>query len=246
MTITVSSGARVVQRVAELRAALAEPRRRGVAVALVPTMGFLHEGHLRLVDEARRRAAFVVMSIFVNPLQFGPHDDFARYPRNLENDVRLASARGVDLIFAPPADEMYHGELAASVTPRRRSPTAGRARCAPGTSAACSRWSTKLFNLVQPQVAIFGQKDIQQATIVRRDGARPRFPDRVRRRADGARGRRPRALEPQRLPVRRRPAARPRALARAARRGRRLRRRRARRDGARDARLRCARPTNRW
>jgi len=166
MPITVSSGARVVQRVAELRTALAEPRRRGVAVALVPTMGFLHEGHLRLVDEARRRAAFVVMSIFVNPLQFGPHEDFARYPRNLENDVRLATARGVDLIFAPPAEEMYHGEPAATVTPGALAERwEGAVR--PGHFSGVLTVVAKLFNLVQPQVAVFGQKDIQQATIVR-------------------------------------------------------------------------------
>ena len=166
MPITVSSGARVVQSVAELRAALDEPRRRGVAVALVPTMGFLHEGHLRLVDEARGRAAFVVLSIFVNPLQFAPHEDFAKYPRNVENDVRLASARGVDLIFAPAASDMYHGVLAASVVPASLADRwEGAVR--PGHFSGVLTVVTKLFNLVQPQVAIFGQKDIQQATLVR-------------------------------------------------------------------------------
>ncbi len=156
----------MVTSVAELREALAEPHRRGVPVAFVPTMGFLHEGHLRLVDVARRRAAFVVLSIFVNPLQFGPHDDFARYPRDVEGDVRKADARGVDLVFAPAGDEMYRGELAVSVTPHALADRwEGAVR--PGHFAGVLTVAAKLFHLVQPQVAVFGQKDIQQATLVR-------------------------------------------------------------------------------
>ncbi|HTG53429.1 MAG TPA: pantoate--beta-alanine ligase, partial [Gemmatimonadaceae bacterium] len=91
----------MIRRVAELREALTAPRRQGTAIGLVPTMGFLHEGHLALVDAARTRAAVVVMSVFVNPLQFGPHEDFARYPRDLEGDIRKAEAHGVDIVFAP-------------------------------------------------------------------------------------------------------------------------------------------------
>jgi pantoate--beta-alanine ligase len=170
MPITVSSAAplatRVVTRASELREAVAEQRGRGIAVGLVPTMGFLHEGHLRLVDEARQRSGFVVMSIFVNPLQFGPHEDFARYPRDLEGDVRKASSRGVDLIFAPRAEDMYAGDRVVSVTPHALADRwEGAVR--PGHFGGMLTVVAKLFNLVQPQVAIFGQKDIQQATLVR-------------------------------------------------------------------------------
>jgi pantoate--beta-alanine ligase len=166
MPATASSGVRVVTRVAELRDALAEPRRRGTSIALVPTMGFLHEGHLHLVDEARERAGFVVMSIFVNPLQFGPHEDFARYPRDLDGDVRKAQARGVDLVFAPRADEMYAGERAVVVTPLTLADRwEGAVR--PGHFGGVLTVVAKLFNIVQPNVAVFGQKDIQQATLVR-------------------------------------------------------------------------------
>src|SRR5512140_1019379 len=95
--------------IAELRTALALERKAGRRIALVPTMGALHEGHLALVDDARSRADVVVMSLFVNPLQFRPGEDFARYPRHLEADGALAAARGVDVLFAPTVEEMYRG-----------------------------------------------------------------------------------------------------------------------------------------
>src|SRR5918992_3408437 len=99
-----------VERIADLRRGLAARRLAGARVALVPTMGFLHEGHLRLVDEARRRADVAVMSIFVNPLQFGPREDFSRYPRDPEGDAAKARERGVGVLFVPTVDEMYAGE----------------------------------------------------------------------------------------------------------------------------------------
>ncbi|HET7565189.1 MAG TPA: pantoate--beta-alanine ligase [Gemmatimonadaceae bacterium] len=155
-----------MDRIAALRGALAEPRRRGIPIALVPTMGHLHEGHLQLVDEARRRAGFVVMSLFVNPLQFGPHEDFARYPRDPEGDAAKAESRGVDVLFAPPVDELYPGERTVVVTPLALADRwEGAAR--PGHFTGVLTVVSKLFNLVQPQVAIFGQKDIQQATLIR-------------------------------------------------------------------------------
>lgn len=154
------------ERVAPLRAALAEYHRRGAAVALVPTMGFLHEAHLALVDEARRHAAVVVMSIFVNPLQFGPHEDFARYPRDLEGDLAKAERRGVDMLFAPPVEELYQGDRTVVVTPLALADRwEGAAR--PGHFTGVLTVVAKLFNIVQPQVAVFGQKDIQQATLIR-------------------------------------------------------------------------------
>ena len=155
-----------IERVAALRAALAEHRRRGTAVALVPTMGYLHEGHLQLVDEARRYAPTVVLSLFVNPLQFGPHEDFARYPRDLEGDLAKAERRGVDIVFAPPVDELYQGERTVAVTPLALADRwEGAAR--PGHFTGVLTVVAKLFNIVQPQVAVFGQKDIQQATLIR-------------------------------------------------------------------------------
>jgi pantoate--beta-alanine ligase len=166
MPTTASSRARVAATTAELRAAVAEARRRGATVGFVPTMGFLHEGHLRLVDEARRRATFVVLSIFVNPLQFGPHEDFGRYPRDFEGDRRKAEARGVDLIFAPAREEMFPGDSVVTVWPVALAERwEGAAR--PGHFTGVLTVVAKLFNLVQPQVALFGQKDIQQATLVR-------------------------------------------------------------------------------
>jgi pantoate--beta-alanine ligase len=156
----------IVERIEPLRHLLSEPRRRGERIALVPTMGALHEGHLALVDLARERAGCVVMSLFVNPLQFGPSEDFARYPRDRERDARLADARGVDIMFAPQTDELYRTERAVSVVPTAlASHWEGASR--PGHFAGVLTVVAKLFNIVQPDVAIFGQKDIQQATLIR-------------------------------------------------------------------------------
>ena len=166
MTSTVSNSFRVIRRVGELREALAAPRRAGTKVGLVPTMGFLHEGHLALVDAARTRASVVVMSVFVNPLQFGPHEDFARYPRDLEGDIRKAEAHGVDIVFAPESSEMYAAERTVAVIPFSLADRwEGAVR--PGHFGGVLTAVAKLFNIVLPQVAVFGQKDIQQATLVR-------------------------------------------------------------------------------
>ena len=157
---------RAVERIADVRAAVGAARGSGRRIAFVPTMGFLHEGHLQLVDEARRRAAFVVMSVFVNPLQFGPTEDLARYPRDPEGDAAKAAARGVDLLFTPSVSEMYPHEMRAEVIPcalHRRWEGAVR----PGHFAGVLTVVAKLFNIVQPDVAVFGQKDVQQATLVR-------------------------------------------------------------------------------
>jgi pantoate--beta-alanine ligase len=156
----------IVERIEPLRAALEAPRRRGEGIALVPTMGALHEGHLALADRARELAGTVVMSLFVNPLQFGPNEDFARYPRDRDGDARLAESRGVDILFAPQPDELYRGGRAVSVVPTAlASRWDGASR--PGHFAGVLTVVAKLFNIVQPSVAIFGQKDIQQATIIR-------------------------------------------------------------------------------
>lgn len=150
-----------------MRAAVAEARGRGQAIAFVPTMGALHEGHLALVDAARRAGDLVVMSIFVNPLQFRPGEDFANYPRRLEADAALARGRGVDLLFAPGADEMYQDGAEVRVI---AGDTASRWEGAhrPGHFDGVLTVVAKLFHLVQPDVACFGRKDIQQATLIRR------------------------------------------------------------------------------
>ncbi|MEP7066068.1 MAG: pantoate--beta-alanine ligase [Gemmatimonadota bacterium] len=156
----------IIEGIEPLRAALAEPRRSGAGIALVPTMGALHEGHLALVDCARERAACVVMSLFVNPLQFGPNEDFARYPRDREGDASLAETRGVDVLFAPQPDELYRAGRAVTVVPTAlASRWDGASR--PGHFAGVLTVVAKLFNIVQPDVAIFGQKDVQQATLIR-------------------------------------------------------------------------------
>jgi pantoate--beta-alanine ligase len=129
-------------------------------------MGFLHEGHLRLVDEARSRAEVVVMSIFVNPLQFAPSDDYTRYPRNLAGDAAKAEARGVSVLFAPGVEEMYRGSREVSVVPSALAAEwEGAVR--PGHFAGVLTVVAKLFNIVQPDVAVFGAKDLQQAALVR-------------------------------------------------------------------------------
>jgi pantoate--beta-alanine ligase len=140
---------------------------RGRRIGFVPTMGFLHEGHLRLVDRARELADRVVMSIFVNPLQFGPTEDFQKYPRDLARDRQLAEDREVDCLFVPETPEMYPGEPVVRVVPGAAADTLeGAAR--PGHFAGVLTVVAKLFHLVEPDVAVFGRKDFQQATLVRR------------------------------------------------------------------------------
>jgi pantoate--beta-alanine ligase len=152
--------------IADLRRWVGERRQAGARIGLVPTMGYLHEGHLRLVDAARRGADAIVMSVFVNPLQFGPGEDLARYPRDLARDRELARARGVDALFVPSETVMYPPGSEIRVVP---GPTAERWEGAarPGHFTGVLTVVAKLFHLVQPDVASFGRKDIQQATLVR-------------------------------------------------------------------------------
>ncbi|MCC7131187.1 MAG: pantoate--beta-alanine ligase [Gemmatimonadales bacterium] len=152
---------------AGLRARVAEWRREGQRVGLVPTMGALHEGHLRLVDLARTRADRVVATVFVNPLQFGPREDLSRYPRDLERDRALLEARGADLLFAPTVDAMYPEPVEVRLEPgAMASRWEGSVR--PGHFSGVLTVVAKLFHLVGPDVACFGQKDFQQAALIRR------------------------------------------------------------------------------
>ena len=166
--MSVDTDLRVVRTRAEVRAAVAEARAHGQRIGLVPTMGYLHAGHLSLVDRAREAAEWVAMSIFVNPLQFGPSEDLARYPRDLERDLELARQRGVELVFAPEAEEMYPGgEPQVTVSP---GPLADRleGEVRPGHFRGVLTVVAKLFGIVRPDVAVFGQKDFQQAALIRR------------------------------------------------------------------------------
>jgi len=152
----------IVRTVAAMRAAVA-----GRRVGFVPTMGYLHEGHLSLVREARARADVVVVSIFVNPTQFGPNEDLARYPRDLERDVAMLSKEGVDLVFAPEANEIYPAGARTFVEVEGLSDRLeGASR--PGHFRGVATVVTKLFEIVRPEVAVFGQKDAQQALVIRR------------------------------------------------------------------------------
>ncbi len=163
-------GVRLVRAKSGLRDALAAPRRAGEAVGLVPTMGYLHEGHLSLLRAARAECDVVVMSLFVNPAQFGPGEDLDRYPRDEERDLRLAAEAGVDLVYAPPVEEVYpegfstHVEVEGLTEVLDGDP----ARRGPGHFRGVTIVVAKLFNTVQPGVAYFGQKDAQQAAAIRR------------------------------------------------------------------------------
>ncbi len=155
----------------ELRAALAPARRDGATIGLVPTMGYLHDGHLSLLRAARAECDLVVMSLFVNPAQFGPGEDLDRYPRDEERDLRLAAEAGADFVYAPPVETVYPDGFATQVEvggdltavldgdPSRRG--AGHFR---GVTTVVA----KLFNSIQPDVAYFGQKDAQQVAVIRR------------------------------------------------------------------------------
>jgi len=157
--------AAVVHTVAAVRAAAAAARVAGKPVALVPTMGALHAGHARLVTAAKTLAPFVVVSVFVNPTQFGPAEDYAKYPRTLDADRELVATAGGDLVFAPTAAEMYPPGTAAFVeVPKLDGVLCGPRR--PGHFRGVCTVVLKLFNIVAPDVAVFGQKDAQQAIIL--------------------------------------------------------------------------------
>jgi len=151
----------------EMRAWSRAERSHRRTIGFVPTMGYLHEGHLRLVDRARELSDRVVMSVFVNPLQFGPHEDLARYPRDLSRDRELAETRGVDCLFVPDAKAMYPAAPLARVVAGPVADTLeGAAR--PGHFTGVLTVVAKLFHLVEPDVAVFGRKDFQQAALVKR------------------------------------------------------------------------------
>ena len=152
-----------------VRAQLAAWRDQGERIALVPTMGNLHQGHLKLVETAKKHAKRVVVSIFVNPLQFGQNEDFASYPRTFEEDSRILTANSVDILFAPVLEEMYPEGMAAHTkvdVPALSDILCGASR--PGHFRGVATVVNKLFNIAQPDLAVFGEKDYQQLLIIRR------------------------------------------------------------------------------
>lgn len=158
---------RQIDNIRELRASLRAARLDGKRIGLVPTMGYLHEGHLALVQAARHESDFVVTSVFVNPLQFAPTEDLATYPRNLNRDINLLSdAEQCDIVFAPSVDEMYPSPMETMVSlPEMSKRLCGETR--PMHFQGVATVVNKLFNIVQPDIACFGQKDGQQLAIIR-------------------------------------------------------------------------------
>jgi pantoate--beta-alanine ligase len=158
---------RVVCTATDVRGAVREARKLGNKIGFVPTMGALHDGHLSLVRAAKSRCDFVVVSIFVNPTQFGPKEDFARYPRTLEADQQKLKAEGVDLVFTPSVEEMYPPGAVTFVTVEGMSERLdGRSR--PGHFRGVTTVVAKLFHIAEPDIAFFGQKDAAQVAIIRR------------------------------------------------------------------------------
>jgi len=158
----------VIKRAAEMQEISLRLKREGRIIGLVPTMGYLHDGHLSLIKKARRENDIVIMSNFVNPLQFGPKEDFATYPRDLDRDNKLAESAGVDYVFAPTSEEMYpqgydtYVEVKGPITEKM----CGKSR--PGHFKGVTTVVLKLFFIAQPDHAYFGQKDAQQAIVVRK------------------------------------------------------------------------------
>jgi pantoate--beta-alanine ligase len=158
---------RTIHSVPETQAACRAARREGKRVTFVPTMGALHEGHLSLVRAARAQGDFVVVSIFVNPLQFGPTEDFSKYPRMMAEDCAKLAAENVDLVFAPTKDDMYPPNSSTVVEVHGLSERLdGKSR--PGHFKGVTTVVTKLFEIVRPELAFFGQKDAAQVAIIRK------------------------------------------------------------------------------
>lgn len=160
----------VITQIGQLKQIIYTAKHEGKTIGLVPTMGYLHEGHLTLMRRARQEQGLVIATLFVNPLQFGPQEDYADYPRDLERDCRLAESTGIDVLFAPSVDEMYpagNGKILSFVDVEQIAATlCGASR--PGHFRGVATVVTKLFNIAEADVAYFGQKDAQQVAVIRR------------------------------------------------------------------------------
>ena len=179
----------VSEQISQMRGIVWQAQQRGARVGLVPTMGALHAGHLSLLQAARNEADFVVASIFVNPTQFGPHEDFSKYPRHLETDLKLCGEAGVDVVFHPSVEAMYPDRFATHVDVSALDEVLeGKSR--PGHFRGVATVVLKLFNIIPADFAYFGQKDYQQQAIIRRMCAELNLPVEIRicptvREADG-------------------------------------------------------------
>lgn len=158
---------KIINSIVHMQALAIAPERQGRRIAFVPTMGYLHEGHVSLLREGRKRGDVLVLSIFVNPIQFGQNEDLDSYPKNMERDFKIADECGVDIVFIPTAEEMYPDGFQTGVTVRDVTrPLCGASR--PGHFDGVATVVTKLFNIVRPDVALFGCKDYQQLAVIRR------------------------------------------------------------------------------
>jgi pantoate--beta-alanine ligase len=157
-----------VESVAEVREAVARARAGGKVVGLVPTMGALHDGHIRLIERCRSEAGYVAVSIFVNPTQFGPDEDFARYPRTLEADLARCEAAGAELVFVPTPATMYPNGPGSTFAEVSGLSDVLEGACRPGHFRGVATVVLKLFEIVRPDLAVFGQKDYQQQLVIRR------------------------------------------------------------------------------
>jgi len=158
---------RIIEKPAEMQETSRQLRSTGKITALVPTMGFLHDGHVELLRQGRRRADALILSIFVNPTQFGPTEDYAKYPRDMEGDLKKAEIVGTDIVFTPPVSEMYpEGSQTTVRVKNLPEHLCGLSR--PGHFEGVATVVTKLFNITMPHIALFGQKDFQQLAVIRR------------------------------------------------------------------------------
>jgi pantoate--beta-alanine ligase len=166
---------KVAKTIKSVRAAIKAARKAGRTIGFVPTMGALHRGHVSLIERSSKHGDFVVVSIFVNPTQFGPKEDLAKYPKPLREYLRICEDNGVDVVFVPDAREMYREkELAWVDVDKISEPLCGRFR--PGHFRGVATVCAKLFNIVQPDIAYFGRKDAQQLAVIRRMVADLNFP----------------------------------------------------------------------
>lgn len=155
----------IISNIAELKETVKQYKQQGKSIGLVPTMGFLHEGHLSLIEKARKQNDLVVISIFVNPLQFGPNEDFDRYPRDFERDEALAKQAGVDIVFYPSVEEMYPTPMAMNIIVTEGvNVLCGKSR--PGHFDGVATVVMKLFQIVLPDRTYFGMKDAQQVAVI--------------------------------------------------------------------------------
>jgi len=169
---------KVAKTIKSVRTLVAAARKTGKTIGFVPTMGALHEGHTSLIDRCAKNGDFVVVSIFVNPTQFGPGEDLAKYPRPLKADLKICKDHGVDVVFVPTPAEVYgSGNLAWVNVEELSRPLCGRFR--PGHFRGVATVCAKLFNIVRPDVAYFGQKDAQQLAVIKRMVADLNFPLKV-------------------------------------------------------------------